>query len=93
MVLRAMPNDLEFSRYGFTISRRVGHAVVRNRIKRLLREILRKAPVKPGWDMVFIARVPAAKAKYEGMEKSVSHLLRRAGLLVGGNEENRPGVD
>jgi ribonuclease P protein component len=93
MVLRVVPNGLNISRYGFTVSRRVGKAVVRNRVKRLLREILRHTPLKVGWDMVFIARIPAAKGKYAELERSVSTLLRRAGLTAGGYEENRPGVN
>ena len=93
LVLRAVPNGLELSRYGFTVSRRVGNAVVRNRVKRLLREILRQKTVKKGWDMVFIARIPAARGNYAELEESVGSLLHRAGLVVGGHEENRLGVN
>jgi ribonuclease P protein component len=93
MVLRAVPNGLELARYGFTVSRRVGNAVVRNRVKRLLREILRQLPVKVGWDMVFIARIAATKMNYTEVEQSVGSLLNRAGLVAGGHEENRPGVN
>ena len=93
MVLRAMPNGLELSRYGFTVSQRIGNAVIRNRIKRLLREILRQMPVKAGWDMVFIARIPSAKGKYAELEQSVESLLHRAGLVAGGHEENRLGIN
>ena len=93
LILRAVPNGLELSRYGFTVSRRVGNAVVRNRVKRLLREILRQKPLKTGWDMVFIARIPAARANYAEQEESVGSLLHRAGLVAGGHEENRAGVN
>ena len=83
MVMKALPNGLDLSRYGFTVSRRVGNAVVRNRVKRLLREVLRQTRLQPGWDIIFIARSPVARANYAGLGKSVRGLLSRAGLLMG----------
>ena len=75
------------------VSRRVGKAVVRNRVKRLLREILRKTPLRPGWDVVFIARAPSSVADYAVLGKSVKNLLFRAGILVGDYEGVRLGAD
>jgi len=87
VVMKALPNGLTLSRYGFSVSRRVGKAVVRNRVKRLLREILRSAPLEPGWDIVFIARPRAAGASFVSLEKSVQGLLSRARLLAREYEE------
>ena len=87
VVMKALPNGLSLSRYGFSVGRRVGKAVVRNRVKRLLREILRLTPLLPGWDIIFIARPLAASADYTNLEKSVKGLLRRARVLVGEYEE------
>lgn len=87
LVLKALANGLPIARYGFSVSRRVGKAVVRNRVKRLLREILRVTPLPPGWDIIFIARSPAASASYAELEESVKGLLSRAGLLAEKYEE------
>ena len=88
MVMKALPNGLSLSRYGFSVSKRVGKAVTRNRIKRLLREILRLTPLKPGWDIIFIVRPVAATIGYAQLKKSVESLLSRARLLA----ENYEGV-
>jgi ribonuclease P protein component len=80
LVMKALPNGLDFSRYGFSVSKRVGIAVARNRVKRLLREILRSKVLVPGWDIIFIARGPAASAKYLQLDGSVTSLIARSKL-------------
>jgi len=89
-VLKFLSNGASISRYGFSVSRRVGNAVVRNKVKRLLREILRQAPLQSGWDIIIIARPPAAEAGYSELGKSVMGLLSRAGLLIGEHEKISP---
>lgn len=81
VVLQAAPNRLERSRWGFTVSKRLGTAVARNTVKRRLREIARSTPVKPGWDMVVIARRDAAAATFRQLHDALSEALRRASLL------------
>lgn len=93
VVMKALPNGLDISRYGFSVSRRVGKAVVRNRVKRLLREILRQTPLQPGWDIVFIARSPAARVNWASLGESVRGLLFRAGLLMEEHEGVCPGTN
>ncbi len=82
LVIRALPNGLGLSRYGLSVSKRVSKkAVTRNRVKRLLREILRVTPLNPGWDIVFIAQPPAASVGYSCLKKSVEDLLSRSHIV------------
>lgn len=90
LVIRAAENHADYSRYGFSINKRVGNAVVRNLTRRRLREIMRRTILKPGWDIILIVRAPAARAQYNELNKAVEDLLRRAKLLDHANEV--PGV-
>jgi len=90
LVMKALPNGLTSTRYGISVSKRVGSAVIRNRMKRLLREILRAIPSIPAWDIVFIVRPAAAAADYASLREEVEDLLSRAGLLKADEDYGLP---
>jgi len=82
MVLAFLRNELDDSRFGFVVSKRLGKAVRRNKIKRRMREAtrLRLPFIKPGFDVVFIARQPIRRASYQDIKQSLEALLKRADL-------------
>ncbi len=86
MVLYAAPNDGTTTRIGISVSKRVGGAVVRNRVRRRVREAvrLRHPELRPSQDLVFIARPASAEADWPALRGATDDLLRRARVL---NEE------
>jgi len=83
LVLRYRRNGLDTTRYGISTGRRVGTAVVRNRIRRRLRTVLAgvSGRVGRGWDVLIICRPPAAFARQAQLSAVLDKLLRQAGLL------------
>jgi ribonuclease P protein component len=83
------------TRIGFSVSRRVGGAVVRNRVKRRLREVMRRklARIAPSYDLVITARPGAADARMETLEQEVAGLLARARLLIAGAAQDTQDKD
>jgi ribonuclease P protein component len=87
IVMKILPNGLNVARYGFSVTKKVGKAVQRNRMRRLLKEIARLQSVKPGWDIIFIPRREAVTADYHQLEKTVVKLLTQAELLSQRSDE------
>jgi ribonuclease P protein component len=83
LVLYVAPNDGEATRLGISVGKRVGKAVVRNGVKRRVREAVRHrlTDLLPGHDLVFIARAPAAEASWQSLRDATDELLRRARVL------------
>jgi ribonuclease P protein component len=82
LVLRWVHTGRAETRIGLSTPRTLGGAVQRNRVRRRLREILRRRLVEigPGWDLLLIARPPAGQATFAELGIAVDALVRRAGI-------------
>lgn len=83
-VVYYLPNGkLEKFRIGISASKKIGTAVIRNRVRRLVKEIVRKHAdrVKDKIDFIFIAKKTSAELNYEECERNVLHIMKKAGLF------------
>ncbi len=82
LVLYCRRNREGVNRLGYTVSTKLGHAVVRNRVRRRLREIYRlNSPrLKTGWDIVVVARTRCVGAEYGQMDRAFLQACRKLGL-------------
>ena len=78
LLVRYRMNGLQFARFGITVSRRVGNAVVRNRVKRQLREAIRHhRHGLTGIDIVVIAKPSTTRLKHEGFQQQIAIFCRQ----------------
>ena len=84
LVLYARPNRLGENRLGYTVSVKIGHAVVRNRVRRRLREIYRlNAPrLRQGYDLVIVARSRAVGCAYRKLDAAFLHACESLELTL-----------
>ena len=83
VVVYCRRNRLDRNRTGYTVSRKLGKAVVRNRIRRRLREIVRlnSGNLLPGHDLIIVARARAVDSDYWKLEQDVLACLEELQLL------------
>lgn len=86
LVLYARKNRTGTNRVGITVSKKLGKAHVRNRVRRRLREVYRlnEAAFQPGWDIVVVARSRAVGADFSDLTGAYLSLAKKAGILVSG---------
>ena len=84
LVLYARRNRTDRNRIGITSGKKLGHAVVRNRVRRRLREVYRlnEAAFQPGWDIVIVARSKAVTADFSALTAAYLSLAKKAGVLL-----------
>ncbi len=83
LVLYYQKNKLEKNVLGITVTKKLGKAVVRNRVRRLIRECyrLRENEMHIGYNMVLVARNRAADADFEKIGRDLSYLLKKSGII------------
>ena len=83
LVLYARKNRSNENRVGITVSKKLGKAHIRNRVRRRLREVYRlnEAAFRPGWDIVVVARSKAVEAPFDALTQSYLTLAKKAGIL------------
>ena len=85
LVMYILNNKSENSRIGISVSKKVGKAIIRNKVRRRIKEayiVNIDENVKYGYDIVFIARVAIKDAEYKDIEKSMKHLVKKAEMFM-----------
>lgn len=84
LVMYILPNKSDETRLGISVSKKVGKAITRNRVRRLIKEVYRlniDEKIKTGYDIVFIARISSKDAQYKDIEKSINYLVRKTEMF------------
>ena len=89
LVFYAKTNHTATNRVGLTVGKKLGHAVVRNRVRRRLREIYRlnEARFRPGYDIVVVARSRCIDADFGKLTQAYLSLAEKAGVLLPTQED------
>ena len=83
MVIYCRKNKLDHNRLGLTASTKLGHAVVRNRCRRRLREVYRlnNPKLRQGWDIILVARSRTATISWQELNDTFMRLCGKLNLL------------
>ncbi|MTI49789.1 ribonuclease P protein component [Sporosalibacterium faouarense] len=86
LVMFYLKNNMEISRVGFSVTKKLGNAVVRNKVKRRMKESYRinSNKFRNGYDIVFLSRVKAKDANFKEIESAILHIGKLAKLIKKG---------
>jgi ribonuclease P protein component len=84
LVLYIIENNADYNRVGFSVSKKVGKSVIRNKVRRKIKECYRlnSSNIKKGYNMVFVSRVRAKDANYNEIDKAMLSLFRKCQILL-----------
>ncbi len=82
LIIFLLDNNLKTNRYGIVTSKKIGNAVIRNKAKRRLRELIyeKHGELKQGYDIVLVCRPLISKVAYSQLKNDFSILLRKSGI-------------
>lgn len=83
LILYAKKNNMEYTRVGYSITKKIGNSVVRNKVRRRMKEIYRLNfdNLKDGYDLIFIPKRNVVDISYKEMESAMLHILRLSKVL------------
>lgn len=78
LILYVMKNDLGYTRVGYSITKKIGNSVVRNQIRRQMKEIYRLNfdLVKDNYDLIFIPKKNVVDISYKQLESAMMHIMK-----------------
>lgn len=88
LVVYFLHNSFDYNRFGFCAGKKLGSAVRRNRVKRRLREAVRRIVLPKGsaWDIILVARYPVLTADFKVISEEIEHILLKAKILTKSNK-------
>ncbi|MCZ6539379.1 MAG: ribonuclease P protein component [Chloroflexi bacterium] len=90
--ITVLRNELSYSRVGLSVSKRVGHAVTRNLVKRRMRHALAEMNIAGGWDVVVTAKPQVSSVSYSTLDEVMKRSLNRLGVRVHPGDPGSSGV-
>lgn len=90
LILYVKKNDLGYSRVGYSITKKIGNSVVRNKIRRQMKEIYRLKfnLIKSNYDLIFIPKKNVVDISFKELESAMIHIMKIAKLLNKESEKN-----
>lgn len=83
LVIYYIKNNTKDLKIGISISKKVGKAVIRNRLRRLIKENLRNMnSIKTGYTIIFLSRIGSQDINYNQMKGSIEHILKKCDILL-----------
>lgn len=83
LVMYLTENKSDYNKVGFSVSKKVGNSVERNKVRRRIKECYRlnSIDIKKGYNIVFVSRVRAKDASYKELEKAMIAIFKRSQIL------------